>query len=307
MAAQRARRAGDQLAAPAAQPRLELGQQVGGELRGVDREDDALHHLRGPPPRRPVGRRLDLGDRQAAERAVDGLARPRGVARARRDDHPRRPRDLRQRHAGLARGELVHGRLGPRGDAERAVGAERGEVLAEARRRGAEAGHGAEPGEDVQLGLELGQQRGEHARRRDVRGERGGQRAQHGAGERRQRRLVHGDAVGVEHRARHREAQRALGREPLRQHGDHVAAGLDPGGERLDEHVGLLGGGRLEHRVDPPLAADEALGLEPEGEDHRRCALGGPIRCLSLRVIGHNMNIVINRQALVRTPGAGTM
>ena len=118
--------------------------------------------------------------------------------------------------------------------------------------------------------------------------------------------LVHSDAVRIQHGARHCEPQGSLGREPLGQHGDDVAVGLDARGERLDEHVGLLGGRRLEHRVDATLAPHEALGLEPEGEDHRRLGLRRPIRCLSLGVTGHNLNIVIKR-ALVRTPGAGTM
>ena len=65
--------------------------------------------------------------------------------------------------------------------------------------------------------------------------------------------------------------------------------------------------GRLEHGVDPPLGADEALGLEAERQDHRAWTLGRAIRCLSVRVSGHNMNIVINGHALVRKPGAGTM
>ena len=86
-----------------------------------------------------------------------------------------------------------------------------------------------------------------------------------------------------------------------------MTAGLDARGERLDEHIGVRGGRRFEHRVDPALPADEALGLEPEREDHGRLRLGGPIRCLSLRVPGHNLNIVIPTGALVRSPGAGTM
>ena len=118
---------------------------------------------------------------------------------------------------------------------------------------------------------------------------------------------MHGDAVGVEHRARHCQAQRALGREPLGQDDDHGAARFDAGGERLHEHVGLVCRRDLEHGVDPPLAADEALGLEAERQNYGEWTISRPIRCLSLWVSGHYMNIVINRHALVRTPGAGTM
>jgi hypothetical protein len=86
-----------------------------------------------------------------------------------------------------------------------------------------------------------------------------------------------------------------------------VAARLDTRRERLPEHVRLRGRGHLDEGVDPALAPDEALRFEAERQDHRNLALGRAIRCLSGRVIGHNMTRVINRRALVRTPGAGTM
>ena len=77
-------------------------------------------------------------------------------------------------------------------------------------------------------------------------------------------------------------------------------------GERR-QRVGLVGRGRLEHGVDAALLPHEALGLETKREDHGNLALRRAIRCLSGRVIGHNMTIVINGRALARGPGAGTM
>ena len=270
VAAQRARRAGDQLAAPAAQPRLELGQQVLGEVGGVDGEDHALDHLRGAPPRRAVGRRLDLRDRQPAERAVDDAPSPTrcrpGAARrpsatggrSRAAARPRSPADSLWTD-GSGQLETPNALLGPseaRCWPKVGAGALRPDTEPSQVKTCSSASSSGSSEASTPADGTCGR-------------ERGGQRAEHGAGQRRQRGVVHGDAVGVEHRARHREPQRALGREPLGQHGDHVAAGLDAGRERLDEHV-LLGGGRLEHRVDAPLLAHEALGLEAEREDHRR-------------------------------------
>jgi len=66
--------------------------------------------------------------------------------------------------------------------------------------------------------------------------------------------------------------------------------------------VGLLERRGLEHRVDPALGTDEALGLHPERQDRREWTISRPMGCLSVRVGGHVMNRVINGQALVRNP-----
>ena len=64
--------------------------------------------------------------------------------------------------------------------------------------------------------------------------------------------------------------RRASGREPVRDDRDHGAAGLDARAQRLDQQPGLLGRGRLGNGVDAPFRADQPLGFESEGDDHRR-------------------------------------
>ena len=118
------------------------------------------------------------------------------------------------------------------------------------------------PGSALASRPALGQPRAEAGREA---GERGGR-------ERRQAGHVDRDAGRVQQRARHLQALQALGREPVRDDRDHGAAGLDAGGQRLEQQAGLLGRGRLGHGVDAPFGADEALGLESEGDDHRRRA-----------------------------------
>ena len=282
--------------------------QVLGELLRVDREDHALDHLRGAPPRRAVGRRLDLGHRQPAERAVDGLLGPRGVAVARRDDHPRRPADLRQRHAGLAGGQLVHGRLGPARDAERAVGPSEARCWPK-------LGAGAlSPDTDPShvKTCSSASSSGSSEASTPADGRCG---ARLDASEQSTAAASGGSAVSctatrsvssIERAIC--QAQRALGREPLGQDGDDGAAGLDAGRERLDQHVGLVGRRDLEHGVDPALAADEAFGLQTERQDDGEWTIAcDRSDAWPDRVSGHYMNIVINGCALVRTPGAGTM
>ena len=94
-------------------------------------------------------------------------------------------------------------------------------------------------------------------------------RRERGGGERRQRGDVDDDAVGVQQRARHLQALEAVGREPLGDDRDHAAAGLDAGAERVHQQPRLLVGRRLRDGVDAALGADDPLGLEPEGDDHR--------------------------------------
>ena len=61
---------------------------------------------------------------------------------------------------------------------------------------------------------------------------------------------VDGDAGGVEHRARHLQPLQPFGREPVRDDRDHAAAGLDAGGQRVDQQPGLFGRRRLGNGVD---------------------------------------------------------
>ena len=67
MTAHRARRAGDQLTAPAAGPRVDRLHQLLREPVGVGRADDRLDELARPPVGRAAGRRLDAHQRQRAE------------------------------------------------------------------------------------------------------------------------------------------------------------------------------------------------------------------------------------------------
>ena len=69
VAAQRARRAGDQLAAPAAGPGVDGLQQLLREPVRVGRDDDRLDHLARAPVLLAAGRRLDADQREVAERA----------------------------------------------------------------------------------------------------------------------------------------------------------------------------------------------------------------------------------------------
>ena len=88
----------------------------------------------------------------------------------------------------------------------------------------------------------------------------------------------------------------------LRSQVEGLLAALDGAGSFLEQPVF-----DTPETVDAALLANEALGLEAEREDDGNLALCRAIRCLHGRVIGHNMTIVINGRALVRSRGAGTM
>ena len=268
MPADRARRAGDQLAAPAARPGVGGLHELGGQPLHVDRVRDALDQLAGAPPRRAVGRRLHGPDLEPAERRVDGV-HPRHVAAVVADGQARGALDPRERDAGAVAAELVHGRLGIGRDAERAARAERGDVLADRRRGHAEAADAAQPREDVQLGLELRQERDEHAARGQVRRDRRRERGEHRGGERGQRGLVDRQPLVVERRLHHLQPQQAVALEPLGHDREHVAARLGTGADGFDERLALLLSRWLEERVDASFGVDEPLRLQAEHQNRR--------------------------------------
>jgi len=95
---------------------------------------------------------------------------------------------------------------------------------------------------------------------------------------------------------------------------------LDPGASK-DLHRALVEGRGAWMDRRPAVPFDQEMGHAGRGEEqrggqpheaaahheHGNLALGRAIRCLYGRVIGHNMTIVINGRALVRSRGAGTM
>ena len=269
MAAQRARRAGDQLSAPQAGPRFDAAHQFTRETVGIGGADHAFDELAGAPVVGPAGRRVHPHQRQVAELQVDGLGDPALVGVARRDDQAARPDQARQRDRRVALLDPVDCRLRVAGDREGAAGRQARHLLAEAGRRVLEAVHAREPRDVVQLFLEAAQRRREQTGGRQPRREAGGDRGERGRRQRRQRRDVDRDAGGVDDRARHLEPPQPFGREPLRHDRDHAAARLDPRLQRVEQQPGRR---RLRDGVDASLGADEPLGFESETHDHRNLA-----------------------------------
>ena len=143
------------------------------------------------------------------------------------------------------------------------------------------------------------EQPGAEARREA--GERGG-------GERRELGHMDGHAVGVQQHAGHLEPLQALGREPVGHDGDHRPAGLDARAQRLHEHAGLLGAGRLGDGVYASLRADDTLRLQAEGDDHRGAPRGLPVRTGSWRMgfpSGGHRGTIEGKQRRQRGAGPG--
>ncbi len=260
VAAQRARGARDQLAAPAAAPRVHGLHQLAREPVGVRRADHCLDELGRAPVARPAGRRVDADQRQVAELRIDGPRDPLVVAVARR----------RRRGARAARPPAAAPTPG------------RCEILCTAG-SGCEETPNALPGvsdETCWPRLGVGWRRpvtlpsqvivcncsssppkAEASRPAD--GSRGPRLE---ATEASAVAASGGSAVmwidhpaRVQHRARHLQALQPLRREPLGDDGDHAAAGLDAGAQRIHQQPGLLGRRRLRNRVDPALGTDQIV------------------------------------------------
>ena len=315
MAAQRARRAGDQLAAPAARPRVDGLHQLGARPSASAGQIDALDQLAGAPPVRAAGRRLDAhAARRLPSSALIGpviqFSSPLRAATISREGRT----SFGSGTAGWPLLDLVDRGLRVRRDAERAARGQRRETCWP--RLGAGCLRPVTLPSQVttcSCSESSGSARGEQPGGGQPRGEARGERGERGRGERRQRGHVDGDARRVEHRARHLQALQALGREPVRDDRDHAAAGLDPRGQRVHQQPGLFGRRRLGDGVDPAFRADQPLGLEPEGDDHRRGArwfrgrrkVGG-MALPPERAHGHNRGHGRNKKHVNAAP-AGSM
>ena len=305
--AERARRAGDELVAPAARPRLDLGHQVGREL-GARRRD-----RRRPPPAwrcpttsgpRGVGSTSTTGSPPSARFTVSvsqPASPPRGATTR---------RDGRSICGSGTDGSPGLSRWTPGSGQEETPNALPGRTSSGAGRCSARVDSPATlPSHAKTCSSASSSASSEASSPADGRcGAAGrGQRGQHGRGERRQRGPVHGDALACRASSAPCRGARRPRPEPLRLIADHAAAGLEARTRAPRPHDRPAPARRLEERVDPALGVDAALRPQAEHEDHRRLMLAGPIRCLSVRVIGHNLTIVTHRRALVRSPGAGTM
>ena len=140
VAAQRAGRARDELAAPAARPRVERARRARPTSARTSSgwatasTSLAVPHHAGPPG---VGSTRRTSRPPSAGLTAPGSTRRRSTrgASARRDGRA----ELRDRHAGIVGAQAIDGGLGPRRDAERAAGRQGCDVLAEARSRRGEA------------------------------------------------------------------------------------------------------------------------------------------------------------------------